>query len=73
MDKHTMMAAVRGGLVAILQDNDFKSSLCEIVWEHLYPEGLVLSDEEDRVACKIFDECFDELLVKVKICLKVVI
>lgn len=67
--KQETMQAVRGGLIALLQDKDFKDSLCTLVWEHLFKR--LLTREEDIVETVLFNECYNELVEQIKTCLKV--
>lgn len=64
MEKDEMMPVVKDVLLGTLGDNAFQLGVCEATWDRLYPEGVMLSDEEDAAACKVFNACLDELSKK---------
>ncbi len=63
MDKNTLYNAVKKALLERLGTTDFNIDVAEVAWEELFKD-VVLTDKQDAVMAKLFDECFTELMKK---------
>jgi len=71
MDKLTMYNAIRDGLLASFADIDFMGELTDFVWPQVFPtDGPTLTAGENEEATKLFNECYEVLVVKMKQAIK---